>query len=162
MLNDECRIEESSPPATLDSAFCIPHSVLVAIASRTTGRMFWMCARLAISGTTPRYLAWSSAWVATTLERTSYPSATSAAAVSSQVDSMPRIVGIEDCGAGFPVCTRTFRGCRRSRRAANLQGGACAARCDLSCRLESLHHNPGYCATTGRVVGPVVGAAGAV
>ena len=31
-----------------------------------------MCARLAISGTTPRYLAWSSTWVATTLERTSY------------------------------------------------------------------------------------------
>ena len=53
--------------------------------------MFSICARLAISGTTPRYLACSSAWLATALERTSNPSATTAAAVSSQVLSMPRM-----------------------------------------------------------------------
>jgi hypothetical protein len=56
--------------------------------------MFSMCARLAISGTTPRYFAWSSTCVATTLLRTSRPSTTTAAAVSSQVDSMARIVGM--------------------------------------------------------------------
>src|SRR4051812_30574725 len=56
--------------------------------SRNTGRRFSMCARLAISGTTPRYLAWRSICVATTLERTRRPSSTTDAPVSSQVDSM--------------------------------------------------------------------------
>src|SRR3954468_2464548 len=102
--------------------------------------MFSMCARLAISGTTPRYLAWSSAWVATTLERTSYPSATTAAAVSSQVDSMPRIVGMQGVvGPAVPADSR-----ERSNRATS--GAAQPA-------LGGIGHR----ATMGRVVGPVVG-----
>src|SRR3954470_3722805 len=60
--------------------------------SRRTGRMFWMWAREAISGTTPRYLAWMAAWEATMLLRTVRPSRTMAAAVSSQVDSIPSTV----------------------------------------------------------------------
>jgi hypothetical protein len=68
-----------------------PHSPAAASASRSTGRIFSRWARLAISGTTPRYFACSSTCDATIFERTKYPSATTAAAVSSQVDSMPRI-----------------------------------------------------------------------
>src|SRR4051794_15355882 len=54
--------------------------------------MFSMCARLAISGTTPRNRACRSTWLATMLERTCTPSTTMAAPVSSHVDSMARIV----------------------------------------------------------------------
>src|SRR5882757_5748598 len=66
-------------------------------ASRTTGTIWRRCSREASSGTTPPYRRWMSIWEATTLERISRPSATTAAAVSSQEDSMPRIrVGMRD------------------------------------------------------------------
>ena len=45
----------------------------------------------AISGTTPPYFAWMSAWELTTFERISPPAVTTAAAVSSQEVSIPRI-----------------------------------------------------------------------
>src|SRR4051812_27011663 len=48
-------------------------------------------ARAATSGTTPPNLAWRSICEETMLERTRWPSSTTAAAVSSQVVSMPRM-----------------------------------------------------------------------
>src|SRR5580692_273756 len=63
-----------------------------AMASRTTGTICRRCSREASSGTTPPYLRWISIWEATTLERMVRPFTTTAAAVSSQEDSMPRIL----------------------------------------------------------------------
>src|SRR4051812_3158912 len=60
-------------------------------ASATTSPTSSACARLAISGTTPPKRACRSTWLDTTLERMSWPSSTIAAAVSSQLVSMPRI-----------------------------------------------------------------------
>jgi hypothetical protein len=50
-----------------------------------------VCLRDAISGTTPPNLRWKSTWLATTLESTSWPSRSTAAAVSSHDVSMARI-----------------------------------------------------------------------
>ena len=67
------------------------------IARATTGLSASRWARLAISGTTPPKSAWISIWLDTTLEITSLPPITNAAAVSSQLVSMPstsgRVVG---------------------------------------------------------------------
>src|SRR5690348_12430836 len=60
-------------------------------ASRTTGTICRKCSREASSGTTPPYLRCTSTCDATTLDRISRPSATTAAAVSSQEDSIPKI-----------------------------------------------------------------------
>src|ERR1035437_2801244 len=60
-------------------------------ASRTTGTMARRCSREANSGTTPPYLPWVIICEATMEERTASPSSTTAAAVSSQEDSMPRM-----------------------------------------------------------------------
>src|SRR5215469_1172008 len=60
-------------------------------ASRTTGTICRRCSREASSGTTPPYLRCTSTCDATTLDRISRPSATTAAAVSSQEDSIPRM-----------------------------------------------------------------------
>src|SRR4029077_12563966 len=60
-------------------------------ASRTTGTICRRCSREANSGTTPPYFRCTSICDATTLDRISRPSATTAAAVSSQEDSIPRI-----------------------------------------------------------------------
>src|SRR5579884_530733 len=73
--------------------------------------MFSMWARLAISGTTPRYRACRSAWLATTFDRTTFPSITTAAAVSSQVDSIPRICAMSpggDLPLGMTIGTGVF------------------------------------------------------
>ena len=59
------------------------------IVRATTGLSTSRCARDAISGTTPPNSACSSTCVDTTLDTTSYPPITSAAAVSSQLVSMP-------------------------------------------------------------------------
>src|SRR6266446_3523895 len=61
------------------------------MASRTTGTMRRKCSREASSGTTPPYFRWMSICDATTLDRISRPSATTAAAVSSHEDSIPRM-----------------------------------------------------------------------
>src|SRR5439155_552424 len=61
-----------------------------ASASSTTGTITSRWRREANSGTTPPYGAWTSSWEATTLDRIRRPSATTAAAVSSQELSMPR------------------------------------------------------------------------
>src|SRR5512133_205879 len=53
--------------------------------------MVRMCCRDATSGKTPPYFLCSSIWVATTLESRSRPFSTTAAAVSSQELSIPRI-----------------------------------------------------------------------
>ena len=60
-------------------------------ASAITSSISSTCARLAISGTTPPKRACRSTWLDTTDERTSRPSSTTAAAVSSHDVSMPRI-----------------------------------------------------------------------
>src|SRR6266536_2439050 len=60
-------------------------------ASSTTPLMSSTWARLASSGTTPPYGACSSTWLDTIDERTRRPSSTTAAAVSSQDVSMPRM-----------------------------------------------------------------------
>src|SRR4029077_9781498 len=60
-------------------------------ASRTTGTICRRCSREANSGTTPPYFRCTSICEATTLDRISRPSATTAAAVSSQEDSIPRM-----------------------------------------------------------------------
>ncbi len=60
-------------------------------ACSTMGTIVATCALHAISGTTPPYLAWRCSWDATTLARVRVPSATTAAAVSSQEVSMPRM-----------------------------------------------------------------------
>src|ERR1019366_6741625 len=60
-------------------------------ASRTTGTMARRCSREASSGTTPPYLPWVIICEATTEESTASPFSTTAAAVSSQEDSMPRM-----------------------------------------------------------------------
>src|SRR5690348_18231463 len=60
-------------------------------ASRTTGTICRKCSREASSGTTPPYLRCTSTCDATTLDKISRPSTTTAAAVSSQEDSIPRI-----------------------------------------------------------------------
>jgi len=75
--------------------------------SRRIGRMFSICARAAISGTTPPYFRCRSTCVATWLAITSRPSATTAAAVSSQLLSIPRILilfvaKIQPVGWGSP------------------------------------------------------------
>src|SRR5579884_4215084 len=59
--------------------------------------MLRKCSREASSGTTPPYLRCTLTWEATTLDRISLPSATTAAAVSSQEDSIPRIRVAIDC-----------------------------------------------------------------
>ena len=59
-------------------------------ASETTGTMFCSCAREASSGTTPPKSLWT-CWEAMTLD-SSTPSRRTAAEVSSQEDSMPRII----------------------------------------------------------------------
>src|SRR4030042_5239917 len=53
--------------------------------------MVLICWREATSGNTPPNWAWMSIWEATTLERIRRPSSTTAAAVSSQEVSIPRI-----------------------------------------------------------------------
>src|SRR5262249_47050047 len=58
---------------------------------RTTGTMARKCSRDASSGTTPPYLPWVLIWEATIEESTRSPSSTTAAAVSSHDDSMPRM-----------------------------------------------------------------------
>src|SRR5215467_2995366 len=60
-------------------------------ASRTTGTICRRCSREASSGTTPPYLRCTSTCDATTLDRISRPSSTTAAAVSSQEDSIPKM-----------------------------------------------------------------------
>src|SRR5579871_1206982 len=60
-------------------------------ASRTAGTMARRCSREASSGTTPPYLPWVLICDATTDESTDSPFSTTAAAVSSQEDSMPRM-----------------------------------------------------------------------
>ncbi len=50
-----------------------------------------MWLRDAISGTTPPWGAWSAIWVCITDDRTWVPSLTTAAALSSQDDSIPSI-----------------------------------------------------------------------
>src|SRR5438876_609815 len=60
-------------------------------ASRTTGTICRKCSREASSGTTPPYLRCTSSCDATILDRISRPSTTTAAAVSSQEDSMPKM-----------------------------------------------------------------------
>src|SRR4051794_29371067 len=60
-------------------------------ASRITGTMARRCSRLASSGTTPPYLSCMLICDATTEESTVSPFSTTAAAVSSQEDSMPRM-----------------------------------------------------------------------
>src|SRR2546422_4676816 len=62
-----------------------------ASASRTTGTICRKCSREASSGTTPPYFRCTSICDATTLDRISRPSATTAAAVSSQEDSIPNM-----------------------------------------------------------------------
>src|SRR5579864_2704696 len=62
-----------------------------ASASRTTGTICRRCSREASSGTTPPYLRCTSICDATMLDRISRPSATTAAAVSSQEDSIPNM-----------------------------------------------------------------------
>ena len=62
------------------------------IAPSTTQQMFSQCRLEAISGTTPPYLRCSSTWVEMTEERIFRPFSTTAAAVSSQELSMPRIL----------------------------------------------------------------------
>ena len=56
-----------------------------------TGRIFPTCSRAATSGTTPPVLRCKSIWDAIIFERTIRPSSTTAAAVSSQDVSIPRI-----------------------------------------------------------------------
>ncbi len=62
-----------------------------ASASATTVSMTLMWWREATSGKTPPYFACSAAWEATTLENAARPFSTTAAAVSSQEVSMPRM-----------------------------------------------------------------------
>src|SRR5271165_6300312 len=61
------------------------------MASRTTGTICRRCSREASSGTTPPYFRWTSNCEATTLDRMLWPSTKTAAAVSSQDDSIPRM-----------------------------------------------------------------------
>ena len=61
-------------------------------ASSTTGSTLSTCARDAISGTTPPYIACSGICEEITEEITCRPSRTIAAAVSSQLDSIAKIV----------------------------------------------------------------------
>src|ERR1035438_5040590 len=69
-------------------------------ASRVTGTMARRCSREASSGTTPPYLPWVDICEATTDESTRSPSSTTAAAVSAQDDSMPRMrIGISFYGS---------------------------------------------------------------
>ena len=65
-------------------------------AARTTGTIALRCSRDASSGTTPPYFACIVICEATTLERMTLPFSTTAAAVSSHEDSMPRI-SLEEC-----------------------------------------------------------------
>src|ERR1039457_6406713 len=65
------------------------------IADRTTGTIALKCSREASSGTTPPYLEWVSSWEATTelsIVARFESSWTTAAAVSSQDDSIPSIL----------------------------------------------------------------------
>src|SRR5215208_2280099 len=71
-------------------------------ASATTGVSSSTWARLATSGTTPPKRAWRSTWLDTTEERTSVPSRTTAAAVSSQLVSMPNNVPFPKLTAAPP------------------------------------------------------------
>src|SRR5438046_1203673 len=61
------------------------------MARRTVGTMARRCSRDASSGTTPPYLPCVASCEATTEESTRSPSSTTAAAVSSQEDSIPRM-----------------------------------------------------------------------
>src|SRR5713226_7162727 len=89
-------------PMASTSASIIP---ACASASRTTGTICRKCSRDASSGTTPPYFRCISICDATTLGKISRPSATTAAAVSSHDDSMPRMrVLIE-----FPSCSLQFQ-----------------------------------------------------
>ena len=67
------------------------------IACAITGVSISTCARPAISGTTPPKRAWRSTWLDTTDESTFVPPMTTAAAVSSQLVSMPRmhVLGVD-------------------------------------------------------------------
>ena len=61
-------------------------------AAFTTPSTASICILDATSGTTPPNFLWVSIWDAMTLERTFLPSTTIAAAVSSQLDSIPKII----------------------------------------------------------------------
>src|SRR3977135_4496220 len=84
-------------PIASTSESCIP---ACATASRTTGTICRKCSRDASSGTTPPYFRQISICDDTTLDRTSRPSTTTAAAVSSQEDSIPNILKLTLC---FPL-----------------------------------------------------------
>ena len=86
-------------------------------ASSTTGITWTTWLRLASSGTTPPQRRWISIWVETTSESTRRPSSTTAAAVSSQLVSIPRTF------TGGALCTAPGQGRKRSRRARTR--GAC-------------------------------------
>src|SRR6516164_3294323 len=99
-------------------------------ASRTTATMARKCSREASSGTTPPYLPCVVVWEATTEESTVSPFSTTAAAVSSQEDSMPRIrmcfCGSRGTGADQGVCPSNYS--NRGLRPYENHGGALHAR----------------------------------
>ena len=98
----------------------------------TTGRMFSMCARLAISGTTPRYFACSSTCDATTLlTHVVAVVHDDGAPVSSQVDSMPRIVACVHVGRAAAARVVARRAGRVERRR---RGGAARRAAGRRCR----------------------------
>ena len=74
-------------------------------ASRTAGTMARRCSREASSGTTPPYLECVAICELITDDRMREPSSTTAAAVSSQEDSMPRI---EHLGPGLSVSLKVY------------------------------------------------------
>ena len=84
------RSEPTNPGRTATATASMPALAIPerARASSITGTIRSTWAREASSGTTPRHRAWSSSWLATTLESTTRERSMTAAAVSSQVVSI--------------------------------------------------------------------------
>src|SRR5690606_17745855 len=88
-------------------------------ASATTGRIFRMWARAANSGTTPPYGAWRAICEATTLASGRPSRSSTAAEVSSQDDSMPRVMG-------GPSARRVIGACQPGQRVVERRRGDAA------------------------------------
>src|SRR5208282_5807648 len=87
------RSEPTNPGPWVTAMACKSSSLVADCSSarRTAGTIARRCSREASSGTTPPYLACVAICEETTEERMREPFSTTAAAVSSQEDSMPRM-----------------------------------------------------------------------
>ena len=111
---------------------------LAAIAARTTGTIFRRCSREAISGTTPPWRACRATCELMLLDSVCTPARITAAAVSSQLDSIPRMRPVRGAMVLMGLSYGNERGCI-ARTWDGRRVGACVG----LCKNSTICSNPG-------------------